>query len=52
MEEILILKDKVAGLESRIKEMQAEYERCQMENHINQEEARNEYHSIAESHLS
>lgn len=47
----MILKDRVAGLESRIKEMQAEYERCQMENQINQEEAKNEYHIIAESHL-
>jgi TolA-binding protein len=48
----LILKDRVAGLESRIKEMQAEYERCQMENQINQEEAKSEYHIIAENHLS
>ena len=48
----MILKDRVAGLESRIKEMNAEYERCVMENQINQEEAKNEYHIIAESHLS
>jgi outer membrane murein-binding lipoprotein Lpp len=52
LEEIGKLKDKLAALESRMKEMRAEVERANMEAQINHEEGKKQYHEIAEAHLT
>lgn len=44
LEEIGILKDKIASLEHRMKEMRAEIERANMQANINHEEGRKQYH--------
>ena len=50
-EQITIEKDRANALESRIKEMQADNERYQMEAQINSEEARKEFERISKMHL-
>lgn len=50
-QEIGILTDQTQSLCSRIKEMEAETERLQMENNMSSEELRKEFNGVAESHL-
>jgi outer membrane murein-binding lipoprotein Lpp len=47
LEEVGKLQDRLAALESRMKEMKAEVERANMEAQINHEQGRKQYHEIA-----